>query len=1050
MQSLARFSLANRALIALVTIFVLAFGLLSTGALKQELIPSLQLPVAAVITTYVGASPAVVDEQISRPISDAVKGVAGLEKVTSTASSGTSVVTVQVKYGTDLDKVQSQLQTAVNRIQGTFPDGVDSQVIAGSFDDFPIIQLAVSSDLSSEDLAPKLNDSAVTTLSRLDGVRDVTVSGAPTRRVVVDLDATKLAARGLTSSDVGTALRVNGVRQSGGAVQDGTDTLSIEVGAPFARLQQIKDVPLPPATPATGTTPSTGTKPTVAKLSDVADVAERSAPPTGYSRVDGKPALTLGVTKKPDGNTVAVSDEVRAALPDLAGKIGGNAAFTVAFDQAPFISQSISDLTTEGLLGLAMAIVVILIFLMSLRSTLVTAVSIPMSLMVTMIVLRGLGYSLNILTLGALTIAIGRVVDDSIVVIENIKRHLSYGEEKLSAILTAVREVAGAVTASTATTVAVFAPIAFVGGQVGELFRPFAVTVAVALLASLFVALTIIPVLAYWWLGLRRSQRAALDASPHSAVEIAEAKERRSLLQRGYLPVLRRAIAHPVITLVIAVVILGGTVALTPQLTTNFLGDSGQNTITVSQSLPDGTSLETTDAAAKKVESAISAVDGITTVQTTVGSSGDAGAAFLGGTGTNQATFAVTFDEDADATVVQDAVTAAVAALTDVGETTVSAAASGFGGSTIDVSLTAPDEASLAAATKQVHTAVADTPGTSGTTDNLASDQPILQVQVDRTKAVAAGTTEAAIGQQVSALVSPARTATLTSGGQSTDVVLQLRGVPAGIGAIADLAIPTPTGVKKLSDLADVRRVDVPTTVTRENSERNSTVSTTPKGKDLGTVTSDLTKRIDALDLPAGVVTTIGGVSEDQQDSFRQLFLALLAAIAIVYVVMVATFKSLIQPLLLLVSVPFAATGALIALLISDTPLGVPSLIGMLMLVGIVVTNAIVLIDLVNQRRRDGMSIEEAVFDGARLRLRPILMTAIATIFALIPMSLGLTGGGAFISQPLAVVVIGGLFSSTVLTLVLVPVLYTLIERARGWRSRRHDGRPRAGQHAAA
>ena len=289
----------------------------------------------------------------------------------------------------------------------------------------------------------------------------------------------------------------------------------------------------------------------------------------------------------------------------------------------------------------------------------------------------------------------------------------------------------------------------------------------------------------------------------------------------------------------------------------------------------------------------------------------------------------------------------------------------------------------------------------------------------------------------------------MTSGGQSTAVVLQLRGIPDSIGAIADLAIPTPTGVKKLSDLADVTRVDVPTTVTRENSERNATVSTTPKGKDLGTVTSDLTKRIDALDLPAGVTTTIGGVSQDQSDSFRQLFLALLAAIAIVYVVMVATFKSLIQPLLLLVSVPFAATGALIALLISGTPLGVPSLIGMLMLVGIVVTNAIVLIDLVNQRRRGGMSIEDAVFDGARLRLRPILMTAIATIFALIPMSLGLTGGGAFISQPLAVVVICGLFSSTVLTLVLVPVLYTLIERARGWRGRRHGGRRHAGQHAA-
>ncbi len=791
------------------------------------------------------------------------------------------------------------------------------------------------------------------------------------------------------------------------------------------------------------------TAPQVVKLSEVADVSVEPAPPTGYSRVNGKPALTIAVTKKPDGNTVAVSDDVRAALPDLAASIGGNAQFTVVFDQAPFISQSIHDLTTEGLLGLAMAILVILIFLMSVRSTLVTAVSIPMSLMVTMIVLRGLGYSLNILTLGALTIAIGRVVDDSIVVIENIKRHLSYGEEKLQGILTAVKEVAGAVTASTATTVAVFAPIAFVGGQVGELFRPFAVTVAVALIASLFVALTIIPVLAYWWLGMRRSQREALAASPDAAAEIAAAKERRGLLQRGYLPILHRAVAHPVITIGIAVLILAGTVALTPRLTTNFLGDSGQNTLTVAQTMPAGTSLETTDAAAKKVESTISAVPGVTTVQSTVGSSDAASTAFLGGGGSNNATFAVTFDENADATAVQNDVTAAVAGLSDVGDTTVSAASSGFGSSTIDVEISAPDTGALAAATKQVRAAVVDTPGTSETTDNLASDQPILQVRVDRTKALKAGTSEAAIGQQVTALVSPSKVATMTDGGQTTDVVLQLRGTPDSVKAISDLAIPTPTGVKKLSSLATVERVDVPTTVTRKDSEQSSTVSTTPSGKDLRAVTSDLTTRIDALELPAGVTTSVGGVSQDQQDSFRQLFLALLAAIAIVYVVMVATFKSLVQPLILLVSVPFAATGAIVALLISGTALGVPSLIGMLMLVGIVVTNAIVLIDLVNQRRREGMSINDSVFDGARLRLRPILMTAVATIFALIPMSLGLTGGGAFISQPLAVVVIGGLFSSTILTLVLVPVLYSLVERGRGWRGRRRERRS-AGVHAAA
>jgi len=420
----------------------------------------------------------------------------------------------------------------------------------------------------------------------------------------------------------------------------------------------------------------------------------------------------------------------------------------------------------------------------------------------------------------------------------------------------------------------------------------------------------------------------------------------------------------------------------------------------------------------------------VSTVLATVGSSGNAATAlFAGGGGSNQATYSVTLDPDADANAVRDRMVAAVDRVTDAGEITVSAVGSGFGSSTVDVIVTAPDEASLAGATKAVRSAVDDTPGTSNTSDNLAGAQPVVGVVVDRRKAVGAGTTEAAIQQQVSAQVNPATVATLTRGGNTSDVVLELRSPPAGLTGLRDLVMSTPTGTKKLSALANVDRLDVPTSVTRTDGDRSATVSTTPRGKDLGTLTTELTTRIDALALPGGAQATVGGVSADQQDSFRQLALALLAAIAIVYVLMVATFKSLIQPLILLVSVPFAATGALI---------------GLLMLVGIVVTNAIVLIDLVNQRREAGAGIDDAVIDGARLRLRPILMTAVATIFALVPMSLGLTGGGAFVSRPLAIVVIGGLFSSTLLTLVLVPVLYRLVERLRTRRSRR-----RAAQRAA-
>ena len=617
MYKLAVLSLRNRALIALVTLFVMVFGVITTGQLKQELIPSISIPTAVVVTTYPGASPQVVEERVTVPVEQAVRGLSGLDSMSSESQTGTSTVTVNMQYGSQMSTVQQDLQAAISRIKGILPDDADSQVITGSLDDFPVVQLSVTGDSSAGKLADQLRTLVVPALEKLTGVRSVSVSGAPERRVKIDLDMKKLAAAGLGPEDVSTALQASGMVASAGTVADGNRSLAVTVGKRMTSAKEVADVPL---------LSKTGKKLTI---DDVAAVSADNAPATSIARTNGRQSLALSITKTPDGNTVDVSDAVNAALPGLAEKLGHGAAFTTVFDQAPFISQSISDLITEGGLGLVMAVLVILVFLLSLRSTLVTAISIPVSVLITMIGLKVSDYSLNILTLGALTIAIGRVVDDSIVVIENIKRHLSYGEEKMAAIITAVREVASAITAATITTVAVFLPIGLVGGQVGELFRPFAVTVGLALLASLLVSLTIVPVLAYWFL---RGPSGAVN--PGTVQAEAEAKEHRSLLQRGYLPVLRVAIRRPLITILVAVLVLGGTVALTPFLKTNFLGESGQNTMSVQQKFAPALSLKTQEEKAVKVENALRGVAGVTTVQTTVGSSGGAEAAFTGG-GTN-------------------------------------------------------------------------------------------------------------------------------------------------------------------------------------------------------------------------------------------------------------------------------------------------------------------------------------------------------------------------------------------------------------------------------
>ncbi|QDW64248.1 efflux RND transporter permease subunit [Oerskovia sp. KBS0722] len=1052
MFRLARTSLANRAVVALATIAIAVFGIVSMGSLKQELIPSLQIPTAAVVAVYPGSAPAIVEQQVTAPLETAARGVDGVEDVTSSSSTGMSVTTVQFTYGTDMDLAGQQLQTAVTRVSSQLPADVDPTVVTGSVDDLPVVQLAVSGGADETALADTVNSVVVPALEEVTDVRSVAVSGIADQQVTIDLDVAALAAAGLSPAQVTTILQDNGVVIPAGTVAAGDRTLSVQVGTAVTSTDDLINLPLVASPAAPGAAPVT--------LGDVATVTLAPQPATSYSRLDGEPALAVAITKTPAGNTVEVSHAVQSAIEDMNGALEAkDVRVEVVFDQAPFIEESIEGLATEGLLGLVFAVVVILLFLTSLRSTLVSAVSIPLSLFVTFIVMNATGYTLNILTLGAMTVAIGRVVDDSIVVIENIKRHLSYGEQKTAAILKAVKEVGGAITASTVCTVAVFLPIALVGGMVGELFRPFAMTVAIAMAASLFVALTIVPVLAYWFI-----KTPVVPADPEQAKvladqarEVAEAKERRGLWQRGYLPTLRAALRHPAITLTIAFAVLAGTVALVPRLETNFLGDSGQDTLTVTESFAPGTSLATQDTAAREVEDALLGLDVVDTVQTTVGSAGGPEAAFFGGGGSPQATFSLTLDADADGVEAQQQVRDAVADLggEDSEGITVAGADAAFGSSTVDLVVRAPDTETLAAAADQVQQIAEDTEGASEVTNNLASAQSTIQVTVDRDAAAVVGLTETQVAGTVASLMSPSPVGTVNLGDGPVQVRVAVGQAPATVDELQALVVPTAAGVVPLTQIASIEEVDVPTSISRVNGERSATIAVTPAGQDLGTLTTALTAAIDDLELPGGATVELGGVATQQADAFADLGLALLVAIAIVYLVMVATFRSLLQPFILLVSIPFAATGALLLLLATGTPLGVPALIGMLMLVGIVVSNAIVLIDLINQYRAQGRGLDEAVTEGSRKRLRPIVMTAAATIFALTPMAIGITGGGSFISQPLALVVIGGLLSSTLLTLVVVPVLYTLAERAGEKRAARREAKHEAkaaelvGRHAA-
>ncbi|HZO73037.1 MAG TPA: efflux RND transporter permease subunit [Ktedonobacteraceae bacterium] len=1041
MSFLSRLSLANKSIVALATIAILLFGAVVIPSLKRELLPSIAFPAVSVVSVYPGASPASVEQDVTNPLEKNFQGIAGLQQLTSFSNEGVSIIIAEYDFNTDLDKASQNLTQLISKTQSSLPANVTPQVQTFNISDQPIIRLAVTSSANQQDLATQLNQNVVPVLQGIDGVANVTLTGVRNQIVTVALDLKKLQDNGLSVTQVQGALQANNLTLPAGEVNNNDQTVAIRVGNTLNSLDDLKNLVVGlhtsiPAGVGGGTTipgipgrtgqgafnVAPSAPPTPVRLKDVATVTQDLAPSTTLTRTNGKPSLGLLITKTSSGNTVTISQAINDKLPDLEKQLGSDAKITVISDQAPTIQSSINDLVREGLVGAGFAILVILLFLLSIRSTLVTAISIPLSVVIALIGLWVGNYSLNVLTLGGLTIAIGRVVDDSIVVLENIYRHMHLGEDKLTAVLQGVREVAGAITASTITTVAVFLPIAFTTGIVGEFFQPFSIAVTVALLASLFVALTIIPVLAYWFM------------KPPKRRQEQNGHERLTILERAYIPLVRTVTRFRVLTLLVALLLLVGTFSLYPFLETNLFGNATQNTFSINLQLPASSSLERTDAAAQKVENVLAGIQGIQTYQVTVGSNGSV--LSLSSSGSNSASFAVTTDPNADQNAIQQKVRDQLKNLTDIGTFTLSSQGGGGNNSAIAVNVQANDDQTLRQATQQVFNAVSQAPDLTDVTSSLTDAAPLIDVRVDAQKAASHGMTAAQVGQTLRDIYTGTTVTHVTLNGTLQDVDLKL-GTPANtVQGIQDMLIPTTTGNVRLGDLADVTQTTGPTQITHIATNRTATINATVTSQNVGAVSIDVQNRVNKLSLPSGATVSLGGVTTQQQQAFQSLGLALLAAIVLVYVVMVATFRSLLQPLILMIAIPFAATGSILLLLATHTALGLPSLIGVLMLVGIVVTNAIVLLDLVNQYRNRGLDARAAVVEGGRRRVRPILMTAIATILALIPMALNLGGSSGFLSGPLAIVVIGGLTSSTFLTLLIVPTLYVIVEDIRE-RSRR-------------
>lgn len=1024
MVFLSRFSLANRSLIALASVAVILAGLVVLPLLKQDELPPITYPAIELIAAYPGATPEQVEQDITTPLEENIRGLQQVQQVTSQSSEGLSLITVLYNDGTDLDTAQQKLAAQVRQVQPALPTNVTPALQVFNPADLPILLLTVTSTEDVQTLAPALNQYVLPTLQGVSGVGTVTVTGVRQHIVTVTLDLNKLQTYGISLNQVQQALQANNMTIPAGEVTANDQTFAIRVGNTFNSLQDLENLIIGRVgNPSPGSTqPSSSAVSRPVRLGDVASVQEDLAPSSTLTRVNGQPSLGIAITKTADGNTVAVSQAIKAQLPDLETKLGHHARITVLDDQAPAIQASIAELAREGLLGAAFAILVILLFLLSLRSTAVIAISIPLSVIIALIALWIQGYSLNVITLAGLIIAVGRIVDDAIVVLENISRHLRNGESKRTATLSGVQEVASAITASTLTTVAVFLPLAFIGGFVGEYTHPLALTITIALLASLLIALTVIPVLAYWFLK-----------APERVHEQQVSSAKPTLLERGYTPLITWVTTHRVLTVILAIMLLVGSFALLPLLPVNVFSNQGATSFSFTLTLPPNTSLARTDLAARQVEGVLAETQGIQTYQATVGTSAT-GSSTAGET--NAATFTVTVKPNVALPAVQHTVQDRLNALVNIGTLSFQTQINNI----VDVTVQAPDDQTLRQATQQVFDAVKQTPNTTGATSDLGSAVPFINVQVDQGLASLRGLTALQVGQALQEIYTGNMVTRVVLNGIQQGVELKIATSAYTIQQMQTMLIPGPLGAVRLGEVATITQVNGPVQITHIDGSRAATITLTVTGQNVGGVIQEVQNRLATLTLPHDATAQLGGTATEANNVLTQLLLALLFAIPIVLIIMAVTFRSVIQPLILLVSIPFAAVGALVLAAITQTAISDSTLFGFLMLIGIVVTNAIVLIDRVNHFRARGMDARAAVIAGGQQRVRPILMTAVATIMALMPIALGIGGANnAIVSSSLAIIVIGGLASSTFLTLLFVPTLYVIVENTRDrWKKKQN------------
>ncbi len=1029
MNSLIKFVLKNKLAVWLLTIIVAAAGVYSGTKMKLETIPDITVPIATVTTVYPGATPQQVADDISIPFEKAVNHLKGVSAVYSNSYQNASSLQIEFKYETDMKEAVSDIKEALEKVE--LPETAQKPTVDRvNINAFPVVALSVANkDQSIADLTKTTENYFVPKLEGVDGVASVTVSGQQVEKVELTYDQKKLAKYGLTEDTIKQYVQAMDTQVPLGMFQFKDEEQSVVVDGKMTTIKDLKNLEIPvtmqsasanaqaaqaQAQGAASAKDFQQTKPFV-KLGELASI-KVIGDVESVSRTNGQSAIAVQVVKSQEANTVDVVNDIKDEAKKFEKENKGM-DIEVTLDQGQPIEDSVQTMLDKALFGAIFAVIIIMLFLRNVRSTIISIISIPMSLLIAVTVLKQMDISLNMMTLGAMTVAIGRVIDDSIVVVENIYRRIYLEDEKLhgrALIREATIEMFKPILSSTIVTIAVFLPLGLVGGMVGELFLPFGLTMAFALIASLIVAITIVPVLAHTLF------KKELYGNKKTK------KEEHGKLSRGYKRILSWVLDHKWTTSIISIVILVASLFLTPLVGFSFLPDDQQKMVYLTYTPEPGETRDKVIDDVEVIEKMIMDKKDVKTVQSSIGGSNP----MMPGA-SNGALVYVIYDTDTENFGdVKEKLIKEVLAVNQKGTWKSQDFTSTGSSNELSYSVYGNTVEDIRPVIKDIEKLMKKQDNLKDVKSSLAENYAEKTLVIDQDKVKALGLTTGQIAMAINPNTQTEVLTTVTKDGKELDVNVHKEAAsPEKFQEVLNEELETPVGKKvKVSDVVKVKEGTTSTQVNRSKGKIYANVTATVTSKDITKASSAVQKDIDKLDIPNNVNVDTGGVAEDMNEAFSKLGLAIAAAIAIVYFTLVVTFGEGLAPFAILFSLPFTVIGALVALYISGETISVSSLIGLLMLIGIVVTNAIVLVDRIIHMEHAGMTMREAILEAGATRLRPILMTAIATIGALIPLAIGAEGGG-LISKGVGVTVIGGLISSTILTLVIVPLVYELISK---------------------